>query len=151
MGFNRFINISAVVMVLLFVLFGMDDGVKAQSKPYQLIGNQTGLKEVSIREAKELLKGRNSLWANGEVVSIALPSSKSDYAELVAREIYGTSVNGMQKYWLSLVIQGRGSSPAFFTKPEELLDWVRRTPGAIGILPADFGPVPANLSIKLKD
>jgi ABC-type phosphate transport system substrate-binding protein len=121
----------------------------AQKMDYQLAGNLTGVKELSLKEVKDIFKGRRTFWANGEEMLIGLPSSKAPHAELVASSIFGTTVNGMQKYWLSLVFQGRGKSPQFFSSPEEMMQWIQNNPGAIGIFPLGY-PIPNANLIRIK-
>ena len=43
----------------------------------------------------------------------------------------------MQKYWLSLVFQGRTSPPVFLDSDAEIIAYVLKTPGAIGVIAAE--------------
>lgn len=145
-SFLQSVQVCLLACLLSFIPFIS----KAQTPSYQIAGNQIGTKELSVKEAKDILKGKRNFWPNGEEILVGLPSSKAVHAELVAAQIFGTSVNGMQKYWLSLVFQGRGKSPYFFSTPEEMLEWVSKTPGAIAIFPAGFS-IPNAYAIRLKE
>jgi hypothetical protein len=48
--------------------------------------------------------------------------------------VYRKSVKDVQKFWLSIVFQGRAKSPVFFETELEMLEYVKKTPGAIGVL-----------------
>jgi hypothetical protein len=43
----------------------------------------------------------------------------------------------MQRFWLALVFQGRAAPPIFVDSAEEMVSYVRRTPGAIALVPRD--------------
>jgi hypothetical protein len=43
----------------------------------------------------------------------------------------------MQRFWLALVFQGRAAPPIFVDSVEEMVSYVRRTPGAIALVPRD--------------
>jgi len=115
-----------------------------------IIGNKTGLTELTLKEARDIFKGKMTFWKNKEEVIIVLPSPKSDDATGVANEIFQTSVTGMQKHWLALVFQGRSNPPVFVQSTREAIDYVNKNPGAIAALYCKSSEVPASLIIKLK-
>lgn len=115
-----------------------------------IIGNKTGLSELNIKTARDIFRGKQAFWKNQEEVIIVLPSTKSADAEMVAREIFQTSVTGMQKFWLALVFQGRANPPVFVMSTREAVDYVNKNPGAIAALYCKTTEVPASLIIKLK-
>jgi ABC-type phosphate transport system substrate-binding protein len=115
-----------------------------------IIGNKTGLTELTLKEARDIFKGKMTFWKNKEEVVIVLPSPKSDDATGVANEIFQTSVTGMQKHWLALVFQGRSNPPVFVQSTREAIDYVNKNPGAIAALYCKSSEVPASLIIKLK-
>jgi hypothetical protein len=63
-----------------------------------------------------------------------LPSQKNESAALTAKVFYGTTVKGMQKFWLSLVFQGRANPPIFLDTDEEIIIYVQKNPGSIGVI-----------------
>lgn len=113
-----------------------------------VIGNDIGMKEIKMNYLKEVYQAKYTFWPNKKSVHIALPGTQSEDAVYVYAQVYGKSVKEVQKFWLSIVFQGRAKSPNFFDSSKELIDYVQRTPGAIGLLKSDAG-VPKNLLIKL--
>ncbi len=114
-----------------------------------VIGNKTGMSTVSLKELRKIFKGKYTNWSNGETVTIVLPSPKTNNAELVAKLIYQTSVPSMQKYWLSLVFQGRFSPPIFTDSDLETVQQIQKIPGAIGIVDKDATGIPRVLIIQV--
>jgi hypothetical protein len=95
-----------------------------------VIGNNTGLKSISEQTAIEYFKARNNLWPSNKAVIICLPSTQSAEAAEVCSKIYGKSATEVQKFWLAEVFKGRSRSPHFGESDEEIIDYVKRNPGA---------------------
>jgi ABC-type phosphate transport system substrate-binding protein len=102
-----------------------------------IIGNKIGLTQLKAQEARNIFRANTTTWPNKITVTIALPSPKSSTSEPVARLIYGTRPSSVQKFWLSLVFQGRATPPNFFDTDQELIQFVQRTPGAIGVISSE--------------
>jgi hypothetical protein len=100
-------------------------------------GNDLGMTSMTNARVQRVFTGKETLWKNGKTVVICLPGTKSVKAQEVYTKVYGKSVKEVQKFWLSLVFQGRAKSPIFFDSEQEMVDYVKRTPGAIGVITAD--------------
>ena len=114
-----------------------------------VIGNKTGMSSMSVNELRKIFKGKYTNWRNGEAVTIVLPSPKTNNAEPVAKFIYQSSVSSMQKFWLSLVFQGRFSPPIFTDSDLETLQQIQKIPGAIGIVDEGDIGIPKALIIQV--
>ena len=135
----------------IFLSFFLTTYLSAQAEERLIIiGNKTGLTELTLKDARDIFKGKMAFWKNKEEVIVVLPSPKSNDAEYVAKEIFQTSVTGMQKHWLSLVFQGRANPPVFVQSTREAIDYVNKNPGAIAALHCKVSDVPASIIIKLK-
>ena len=106
---------------------------------YVVIGNATGLTGITEKQAQAILRGERTLWDSRAPVIVALPGQRAPHADSLARELVGMSRATMQRYWLALVFQGRASPPVFQDTVEETVAFVRRTPGAIAVIPAGQG------------
>lgn len=138
-------------LISLFLYLFLSNPLLAQTEErLVIIGNKTGLTELTIKEARDIFKGKMAFWKNQEEVIIVLPSPKSDGASGVARDIFQTSVTGMQKHWLALVFQGRANPPVFVQSTLEAINYVNKNPGAIAALYCKSSDVPASITIKLK-
>ncbi len=101
---------------------------------FVLIGNKTGLKSVSKKQLAGIFQGSQSLWKTGEQVIVVMPSAKSDFSSQFSEKILKMSYPALQKFWLSLVFQGRASAPVFLNSSTEMLEFIRRNPGAIAVV-----------------
>lgn len=119
------------------------------SQEFLVVGNDTGVSSLTNSELVSIFKPKNNRWENNRPVIIVLPGTGSPISEAVARQVYGKSFVAVQKYWLSLVFQGRFNAPYFFNTDEEVLNFVRKNPGAIGFVSSSNG-VPENLLIRIR-
>lgn len=138
------------MMVRLIFLWLLYSGSACLAQEFTVIGNETGSQSYSGMELRNVFKPRNSIWPNGRPVVIVLPGTTSSIRNQVAKEVYNSSFVAMQKYWLSLVFQGRFNAPVILNTDEETINFIRKTPGAIGFV-QDPAQVPPALIIRIKD
>lgn len=100
-----------------------------------LIANEEGTPdEISSKDLLKVLKGQKPKWGGGTKVRLALMKPKTKTGELTATKVYGMSPNELSKYWLAMVFQGKSSPPKFFNYESDLIKYVNKTEGAIGII-----------------
>ena len=138
---------------LLFILLSWSwEGLAQQTNLGQLefAANVKGVESLTSKEVVQIFRNGRSLWASGEKVIIVLPSNKSDMAESVAKNLYGGSVTAMQKFWLALVFQGRANPPVFLQTEEEIVSYIAKNPGAIGVLPKGNAIIPESILLTIR-
>jgi ABC-type phosphate transport system substrate-binding protein len=141
MGFRAYIIFSFLVVSNLLYSQTFTD--------YKVIGNTTGATELTQAQVKSYFKAKYTLWENGKSVKVVLHSSESNQAEKVAKLLFNTTHQGVKKYWLSLVFQGRANPPVYCDSDSEVLQYVKKTPGAIGIIQS-VTSCPSQYLIKIK-
>lgn len=102
---------------------------------FVLIGNTTGTVDIDSAGLRAVFRGERSQWPTSKPVTVILPSARAEFAEPLARLMFRSSPSGMQRYWLALVFQGRAAPPVFLDSSEEIVAFVRRTPGAVAMVP----------------
>jgi len=144
---KRGVFISLLLLVVLTTLNLIE--VYAQNNPVQVIGNQTGFSTSNLKEIKQIFRGKYSRWPNGNSVTIVLPAPKTTGADAMASYIYESSMSAVQKFWLSLVFQGRANPPVFLDDDSDIINYVRKTPGALGVVSANAQNIPKELLITV--
>jgi ABC-type phosphate transport system substrate-binding protein len=139
-------HITIGLLLLAGMLVGADLSAQQAWGELTVIGNKTGQTQLKTSEARNIFRAKTTTWPNKVSVTIALPSPQANAAEPVARLIYGTKPASVQKFWLLQVFQGRATPPSFFDTDQELIQFVQKTPGAIGVI-AGSTPVPPTLTI----
>ena len=100
---------------------------------------------------KSILRGEEAMWKNKEGVIVVLPSSKSDFSGIVSKQFFNSSPMGMKRYWLGLVFQGRANPPFFLDSNEEIIAFIKKNPGSIGVLYCTEDELPTTLLIEIND
>jgi hypothetical protein len=128
---KSFLSKFGFLMVCLF--FAISG--KAQQTTLSAIGNVSGAPaEMKHSELKAVLMGETQRWKNGKRIVIALMKTNTALGKTTSSKIYDMSGDELNKYWLSLVFQGKAQAPVFFTSVSDLQEFVAQNPGAIGII-----------------
>ncbi len=108
---------------------------KAQQSTLTAIGNVSGVPaEMKQSELKAVLMGETQRWKNGKRILIALMKTNTPLGKTTSSKVYDMSGDELNKYWLSLVFQGKSQAPVFFNSVSDLQNFVSQNPGAIGII-----------------
>jgi len=131
---NIFSGKALIYSLLIACMFFTVEG-KAQETSLAAIAHISGAPaEMKQSQLKAVLRGETQRWKNGKRVLIALMKTNTPLGKTTASKIYDMSGDELNKYWLSLVFQGKAQAPVFFTSVTELQNYVAQNPGAIGIV-----------------
>lgn len=122
------------IMSVLAIMFA---GTMNAQQRVIYFSNGSGTSSLREEKLSRVFTGKETYWGNDKQIIVCLPSTKSESSTDVCKYVYRQSAKDVQKFWLSIVFQGRAKSPKFFDTEEEMVDFVKRTPGAIGVLPSD--------------
>lgn len=139
-----------ILLALLgFFLSAFQDKVINPQNPdnFIVIGNEIGTKTITRKQLTAIFKSEKAFWNNGNPVLVVIPSVKNELVNSVAKEVYKTSVSGMQKFWVSLVFQGRANAPHACDNDEETIKFIQKNKGAIGFISKSNAEKAANLLI----
>lgn len=122
--------IVTVLLLLMTVFYSV-----GQTNSLVVISNPKGTQaELTFAELTAIMKGEKQRWKDGTAITIAMMKSSTSTGEATAKKLYGISGDGLNKYWLAIVFQGKAKAPAFFNSPGDLETFVSQNPGAIGII-----------------
>lgn len=99
-----------------------------------IVANDIGTQTLTKTQAAKIFRGNISRWKNDEAVTVVMPSSKHPGCEIMAITVFGRDMKYVKKYWLNIVFQGRANPPVYLDTNEEILTYVSKHAGAIGIL-----------------
>jgi hypothetical protein len=142
--FKKLYSVFAVMLLMMTMRLDAQDwnGLK-------FIGNETGKISFNSNEMKDIFKAKYTFWQNKLPVTICLPQSQSLDAKEIYEKIYGKSVDEVKKFWLAQVFQGRSRSPHFFNTTDEMISFIAKTPGAVGVVKANI-PIQTKPSLTLE-
>jgi len=91
---------------------------------------------LSQRQIQRIFLGKAKRWDGGlsiKPVMLHVPPVQEQFIN----EILERSEESFSVYWKRMVYTGKGQPPPSFDTSEDLADYLRTTPGAIGYLPLD--------------
>ena len=141
-----------LILFFLLQLFFNADSIAQVNEQYVFLGNDIGEPSMSLNNIINVFKAKNTSWRNNNSIIIVLPSGKSPNATGVSKYIYNTSFTAVQKFWLSEVFQGRSKPPVFLDSDEEIIQFINKNEGSIGIISNNKAlNIPAELIIKIEN
>ena len=134
---------SRIPLPALLLLLGLPLGPSAELSeasglaPYRLVVNVENPTDfLTRRQLSALFLGKVERWPHGpEVAAVVLPGSSPVRAGFT-HDIHDRSVQSIQSYWQRQMLAGRKVPPEQAASDAEVLERVRRDPGAIGYLSA---------------
>ena len=114
----------------------------AAGQDFKVVINDSNTKpSISTEDLSRCFLKQTSTWINGVPVIPVDQSSSSDTRTAFSQEVHGRDVSSIKSYWQRQIFSGRGVPPTEKTSDEEVLEFVRSNPGAIGYVSvnADLG------------
>jgi ABC-type phosphate transport system substrate-binding protein len=87
--------------------------------------------EVDNTTVRRIYLGKKTRWDNRTKIIPVILKDESLHKVFV-KEILNRSVSNFENYWKQAVFTGRGIPPRAFDSELDLLQYVSRTPGALG-------------------
>ena len=125
---------------VLFIIVGLAVGVSLLgSQPAWCDGDlavivhpESGVTTIARDELSKIFLKRLHTWSDGTraVPVDQLPASSARQA--FSRRIHDRSVINIEVYWKRMIFSGRSVPPPELRNDAEVVDFVRKTPGAVG-------------------
>jgi len=105
----------------------------AQQGGYVVIVHEAnGISALRTDEVSKIFFKKAHRWPDGiDVVPVDLPES-APAREAFSAAVHGKSVGAVRAYWQQQIFSGRAVPPAEKASDEQVVAFVRATPGAIG-------------------
>ena len=126
-----------VIPALLALLaLGGDSSWCADKSPFAVVvNNESKLAKLSDDELLRIYLGKKTLWEEtGTRIQPALLEEEQQVAQAFLESTLKKSVSQYRAYWKRLLFSGGGSAPRTFRTSAQVIDFVTRQPGAIGVI-----------------
>ena len=91
-------------------------------------------REIKRSELAAIFLGRKSTWASSKKIMPALQSDTGPVAQEFVRAVLGKSLSQYRAYWKRRLFSGGGTVPRTMPTAKEVMAFVVRHPGAIGVV-----------------
>jgi ABC-type phosphate transport system substrate-binding protein len=128
---------SFVAWTLGLLLVLQTTSVGAAGSPAKIIVNPTGSDAViRAEDVARIYLGKKTLWDSGARVLPCLLDEETPAGRSFLDDTLHKSVSQYRAYWKRLLFSGGGAPPPTFRTSAQVLDYVAKKPGAIGVIEA---------------
>lgn len=99
-----------------------------------VVNGEVDISGLSVESLERIYLGKMTLWESGQRITPVMVTETSDVSKSFLEEILQKSVNQYRAYWKKRLFSGGGTVPKTFRSSKEVLDFVMKTPGAIGVV-----------------
>jgi ABC-type phosphate transport system substrate-binding protein len=124
--------LGALLLVMLAMVAGAADFVV-------IVNNANSTSEISSSELKNIYLGKKTSWGNGTKVDVAVLEGGKVH-EAFCSGITSKSASQFANFWKTALFTGTGVPPKSARSDAEMIDFVRKNPGAIGYISASSTP-----------
>jgi len=125
---------SFYLFVFFFCCFSISSGFSQEIQLCAAIHKKIDSKKIPLDTLKLIIKGDISTWGNEVPIKLALMSPKTEEGEALAKIIFNSSANQMNKHYLAMTFKGKIEAPMFFEFEEDLIEYVNSNSNTIGVL-----------------
>jgi len=102
---------------------------------FKLVVNpEVGVSKLSQEELARMFLGKKTLWESGTRITPAMLDESTSTATGFIEGIVRRTVAQYQAYWKRQLFSGGGTAPKTFRNSAQVIDYVAKNPGAIGVV-----------------
>lgn len=124
------VTLALLVLPPLVRAQGVHDSLRV------VVNKENKLASLSTDDLQRIFLGKKTLWETGTRIVPAMPEEESPAGETFLTKTLEKSIGQFRTYWKRLLFSGGGAVPRVFRTSGQILDFVARQPGGIGVVEA---------------
>jgi ABC-type phosphate transport system substrate-binding protein len=121
-------------LLLIGVIVMMALPSRAQAQFLVVVNAANPVTAVSRSQLADMLLGRSTRWSHGVPVAASDLPVTSRVRQAFSKLILGQSAAAVRSFWQQQQFSGRGQAPTQFATDDDVLAYVRQTPGGVGYI-----------------
>ncbi len=121
-----------VILVLLFIISG---GLAYAEDVVIVCNKSVTASSLSQDDVRDIFLGRKTVWDDGQKIKFVTMKDGHAHEAFLDTFVRKTAMQ-FDLYWDKLVFTGRARTPKAFSTSDGIIDFIERTEGAIGYIPA---------------
>lgn len=110
----------------------------AQDRNIKIIVNESNdIRSISRDKVSRIFLKKTTKWDDGVKVSPVDLASTSDIREAFSQSVHGKSISAINAYWQKKIFTGKGVPPIEQSSEKDVIEFVKKNPGAIGYVSAN--------------
>ena len=124
---------TALLALAALLLMGTSHTRRVGDDPLVVVVSAaSSLREMSQSQVTNIFLGRYKRLPSAER---AFPADSATEKARFYRELVGKTPGEISAYWARLIYSGRTVPPEQISSPDQVIEWVEQTPGAIAYVP----------------
>jgi hypothetical protein len=100
-----------------------------------VIAHPSVIATVTVEDVSEIFGGTVRAWPTGAKIYVA-DQSESDVGRAFYETVIKRPMSVVRMHWIQLILSGQAVAPRRMSSDAAVMDFVRRTPGAVGYVRA---------------
>lgn len=100
------------------------------------IGGSEAPESIDRASLTKIFMGKKKRWGGGAKVQ-AVTLKRGAELDIFLKRFLGKSNSEFTTYWKRMIFTGRGKPPKSFRSQEELVDFIKEHPGAVGFIDSE--------------
>ena len=127
-----------IILACVFAsLLAIPEVSEAQEPSFIVIGNPSTTPDaISKRDLSRIFLKTRNRWPDGQAAEPVDQGGSGPLRAAFSQEVLDRSLDMVESHWQAQVFAGRGTPPTTLDSDAAVLDFVRRTPGAVGYVSA---------------
>lgn len=108
----------------------------AQGAYVVIVNEANDVGDISVSDLSAMFLKKARRWPNGQDVVPVDLSENADTREVFSLAVHGKSTSAIKAYWQKMIFSGKAVPPVEKSSDQEVVAYVRATPGAVGYVSA---------------
>ncbi len=130
-----YVNLRGGAFLPLSILFLVSTAVALPAEETVVVNPSVTTMGLSEDALKDVYSGKTSIWEDGTKITVVVLKQGPSHDVLMRR--LSKSPQQFLSSWKKLVFTGKGTMPEVVANDQALVDFVAKTPGAIGFVDKD--------------
>lgn len=123
-----------VVFLILLSISFLPVSCLAEDRPLIIANADVPVSQIERFEVREIYLGKRRRWNSGASLRFIVCHQRP-FIETFLERYVGITRREYNNYWQKLVFSGKSRAPESYYSPDDVVRAVRKTPGAVGIVP----------------
>lgn len=124
-----------LIILVMMIVFAMAPALSLAGDEAIIVNPSLPESSLSRQEIGNIYLGKKTTWDNGGRISFAV--LKGDVHDRFLKSYVHKTVSQYNIFWKKQIFTGKGAPPPVFDSDKAMIEFVAKTPGAIGYVSAD--------------
>lgn len=128
---------TALTALVIVSILAVPAAAQAQSAEVKIVGHAgTTPETIAKKDLARIFLKKKTKWPDGRSAEPVDQKRAPELREQFCEQILGLGVDMVESHWQAQVFSGRNTPPVTLGSDAEVVEFVRRTPGAVGYVSA---------------